>query len=261
MLIGKIEQKLQLDRERERSTHKGGPFEEIVKIELEAFHGSLGDKVRFVRNQYGLLPKRGKGAMAGDHLIVLNPLHTRGREVAYVVEAKTGPLSSTEAERALVAATENRGTVGGVLVFDGVEDAPLGGRRYMDHGNGRYTAVLDVQSGDTLAFEVACRQARAYAIASVRSEGRLHQDWVHSQCDHLCEVVEEAGAILSGASTVERAAGDIRERYVHMRRRAFELLDEVRERTAEGPNPAMLWRPDRQRGGVPRQSCRGTPPG
>ena len=51
MLIGKIEQKLQLDRERERSTHKGGPFEEIVKIELEAFHGSLGDKVRFVRNE------------------------------------------------------------------------------------------------------------------------------------------------------------------------------------------------------------------
>src|SRR5260221_250998 len=44
-LLGKIEQKLQLDDAVERSVHKGRPFEEIVQAELEAIHGPLGDQV------------------------------------------------------------------------------------------------------------------------------------------------------------------------------------------------------------------------
>lgn len=42
-LVGRIEQKLQLDEQIERSAHKGRPFEEIVQAELEAIHGPLGD--------------------------------------------------------------------------------------------------------------------------------------------------------------------------------------------------------------------------
>src|SRR5437773_12442531 len=67
-LLGRIEQKLQLDEQVERSVHKGRPFEEIVQAELEAIHCPLGDEVRCVRAEYGLLPKTSKGAKAGDYL-------------------------------------------------------------------------------------------------------------------------------------------------------------------------------------------------
>src|SRR5205807_2347444 len=82
----------------ERSVHKGRPFEEIVQAELEAIHGPLGDEVRCVRADYGLLPKSSKGAKAGDYLVVLNPEQTRGRELTYVVEVKTGPLNAAAAK-------------------------------------------------------------------------------------------------------------------------------------------------------------------
>ncbi len=229
-ILDRIEQKLQLDDQVERSVHKGRPFEEIVQSELEAIHGPLGDTVRCVRSDYGLLPKTSKGAKAGDYLVVLNPEHTRGREVSYVVEAKTGPLGAAAAKRELEAAIANRAAAAGVLVFDGIADAPLGGRCFMPHGDGRFTAVLVVENGAPLAFEVACRQARLVAIASVRPEGELDKGWVLAECNRLCEIVEEASAILGSVSTVERGAVEIRERYTQMRRDALTLIDEMRGR-------------------------------
>jgi hypothetical protein len=117
-----------------------------------------------------------------------------------------------------------------ILVFDGIADAPLGGRSFMPHGDGRFTAVLDVENGAPLAFEVACRQARLVAIASVRPEGQLDKGWVLTECNRLCEIVEEANAILGSVSTVERGAGEIRERYTKMRRDALTLIDQIRAR-------------------------------
>jgi len=232
-ILNRIEQKLQLDDQIERSVHKGRPFEEMVQAELEAIHGPLGDTVRCVRSDYGMLPKTSKGAKAGDYLVVLNKEHTRGREVSYVVEAKTGPLRASDAKRALEAAIANRAAAAGVLVFDGISDAPLGGRIYMPHGDGRFTVVLDLDNGAPLAFEVACRQARLAAIASVRPEGQIEKGWVLGECNRLCDIVEEASAILGGVSTVERGASEIRARYSQMRRDALKLIDEIRRRAEE----------------------------
>src|SRR5206468_9400044 len=105
---------------------KGRLCEEAVQAELEAMHGPLGDQVRCVRSEYGLLPKQSRGAKAGDYLIVLNPEHTRGREISVVVEAKSGPLNAAAAKRELETAIRNRGAATGVLVFDDLDDAPLG---------------------------------------------------------------------------------------------------------------------------------------
>jgi hypothetical protein len=232
-LLGKIEQKLQLEDEVERSVHKGRPFEEVVQAELESIHGPLGDMVRCVRSDYGLLAKTGKGAKAGDYMVVLNPEHTRGREVSYVVEAKTGPLRAADAKRELEAAIANRAAAAGVLVYDGIHDAPLGGRCFMPHGDGRFTAVLDVENGAPLAFEVACREARLVALASVRPDGELDKGWVLAECDRLCEIVEEASAILGSVSKIERGATDVRERYAQMRLKALDLIDGLRSRAEE----------------------------
>jgi hypothetical protein len=227
-VLDKIEQKLQLDQAIERSAHKGRPFEEIVQAELEAIHSPLGDEVLCVRAEYGLLPKPNKGAKAGDFVVRINPEHTRGRDLVYVVEAKTGPLRSTEAKRELEIAIKNRGATAGVLAFDDLEDAPLGGRSYMPHGDGRFTAVLDAQDGIPLAFEVACREARVAAIASLADEAGLNKDLLLTRCNRLCEIIEEASGILRSVSRVERGATEIRERYSQMRLDAFALIDEMR---------------------------------
>jgi len=229
-ILNRIEQKLQLDEAIERSVHKGRPFEEIVQAELEAIHGPLGDEVRCVRAEYGLLPKASKGAKAGDYVVVLNPEHTRGREISYVVEAKTGALNAAAAKRELETGIRNRAAAAGVLVFDGLADAPLGGRSYLPHGDGRFTAVLDVEDGIALAFEVACREARLAALASVHAEGKLDPTWVQSHCNRICETVEEASGMLRSISGIERGAEEARGYYTQMRKHLLGLVDELRER-------------------------------
>jgi hypothetical protein len=229
-LLNRLEQKFALDDAVERSAHKGRPFEEIVQAELEAIHGPLGDEVRCVRAEYGLLPKQNKGAKAGDYLVVLNPEHTRGRELSFVVEAKTGPLNAAAAKRELETSIRNRGAVAGVLVFDGVADAPLGGRFYMPHGDGRFTAVLDLEDGLPLAFEVACRQARQAALATLQPEGMLDQAFVDSHCNRICEAVEEASGMLRSIGGIERSAEEVRGFYSGMRKHVLGLVDELRER-------------------------------
>jgi hypothetical protein len=64
----------------------------------------------------------------------------------------------------------------------------------------------------------------------VRPEGELEKAWVLAECNRLCEVVEEASAILAGVSTVERGATEIRARYMQMRLDALGLIDEIRAR-------------------------------
>ena len=228
-LLGRIEQKLQLNDQVERSAHKGRPFEEIVQAELEAIHGPLGDEVRCVRADYGLLPKTNKGAKAGDYLVVLNPEHTRGREISYVVEAKTGPLSAAAAKRELETAIRNRGAAAGVLVFDGVADAPLGGRSYLPHCDGRFMAVFDLDDGLPLAFEVACREARLAALATVQVEGKLEPSRVQAHCNRVCEAVEEASGMLRSIGGIERGAEEARGYYTQMRKQVLALIDELRE--------------------------------
>jgi len=176
-----------------------------------------------------LLSRQNKGAKTGDHLVVINPEHTRGREVSFVVEEKTGKLNAAEAKRELETAIANRGAAAGVLVFDGLEDAPLGGRCYLPHGDGRFTAVFDVEDGIPLAFEVACREARLAVLATVQAEGKLDPTWVQSQCNRICEVVEEASTMLRSLSAIERNAGAVRDYFTQMRKQILELIDELRE--------------------------------
>ena len=108
-------------------------------------------------------------------------------------------------------------------------DAPLGGRCYLPHGDGRFTAVFDVEDGIPLAFEVACREARLAVLATVQAEGKLDPTWVQSQCNRICEVVEEASTMLRSLSAIERNAGAVRDYFTQMRKQILELIDELRE--------------------------------
>jgi hypothetical protein len=128
-------------------------------------------------------------------------------------------LSAAAAQRELESAIRNRDSAAGVLVFDGLEDAPLGGRCYLPHGDGRFTAVLDHEDGLPLAFEVACREARLHALGTVQAEGKFEPAWVQAHCNRLCKAGEEASAMLRSLSGIERGAEEARGIYTQMRKR------------------------------------------
>lgn len=226
-LIEKLEQKQLLDEQRERSTQKGVPFEDEVDVELNAIHGPLGDDVRCVKHETGLIP----GSEAGDFLVTLNSAQTGGREASVVVEAKTGKLSRPKAKAALKEAIENRGAQAGILVFDGVDDAPLRGRLYGAQPDGTFVAVLDAEHG-ALGFEIACIQARLVALSAIAANGKVDAKWIAGQCDKLTQLVEEASKIKRGTAAARRGLATVDDAYDELRRQALELLDAVKAKLA-----------------------------
>lgn len=226
-LIEKLEQKRMLEEQHERSTHKGAPFEDQVEVELTAIHGRLGDDVRCVKHETGLIP----GSEAGDFLITINTAQTGGREARFVVEAKTGKLSGPKAHAALKEAMENRGAQAGILVFDGVEDAPLRGRHYLAYPDGKIVTILDTEHG-VLGFEVACVQARLFALATVAAEGEVDAKWLVAQCDKLTRLVEDATKIKRGSAAARRGLDTVDGAYDNLRREAFEVLEAIKAKLA-----------------------------
>jgi hypothetical protein len=116
-----------------------------------------------------------------------------------------------------------------VLVFDSVDDAPLGGRRYMAHPDGRICVVLD---DDGLAFEVACIQARLFALAAVSASGTIDAPWLTGQCDKVTQVIEKAVAIKHGSAAARRGLDKVDSAYADLRTDALELLDEIKTKLA-----------------------------
>ena len=226
-LIAKLEQKQALDEQQERSSHKGTPFEDRVEIELTSIFGRLGDNVACVKHDSGLVP----GSESGDFLVSIDPKHGGGREARIVVEAKTGKLSGPKSHEALETAMANRDAQAGVLVFDGAEDAPLGGRHYLAYPDGKLIAVLDEEHG-TLAFEIACAQARLLAIASVAPKGAIDAKWLVAQCDRLTKLIEDAIDIKRGSAAARRGLDKVDHAYDDLREQANLLLDEIRSKLA-----------------------------
>ena len=226
-LIEKLEQKRALEEQHERSTQKGAPFEDQVEVELNAIHGRLGDDVRCVKHETGLIP----GSEAGDFVVTVNSAQTGGRDARFVVEAKTGKLSGPKAHAALKEAMENRGALAGILVFDGVDDAPLRGRQYMAYPDGKIVAVLDDEHGG-LGFEVACTQARLFALTAIAADGKVDAKWLVAQCEKLTQLIEEASKIKRGTAAARRGLATVDEGYDDLRRQALELLDAIKAKLA-----------------------------
>jgi hypothetical protein len=225
-LAEKIEAKLNLEEAHERSVHKGVPFEEVVQAELESIHGPLGDEVRRVSHDYGAVSK----SQAGDFVVIVNPRETRGREVRIAVEAKTGKLTSPKAQAALDESIQNREAATGILVFGGVDDAPMGGRHYGSRPGGKFVVVYEPDEANPLALEVACRQARALAIASVESDARVEAAWLVEQCNQLSNLIERARDIKHGANAARRGLDKIDSTYDEMRDAALVILDEIKSK-------------------------------
>ena len=147
------------------------------------------------------------------------------------MEAKTGRLSAPKAKAALDEAVTNRDAASGVLVFDGAADAPLGGRHYGVWPGGNFVAVLDAESLIPLALEVACRQARELAIASVDGATALDAKWLIERCDQVSKVIDEAREIANGANAAQRGVDRVKSA-TRGRQDAIELLDEIKQNAA-----------------------------
>jgi len=129
----------------------------------------------------------------------------------------------------------NRDAVATILVFDGAEDAPLGGRHFGSYAGAKFSVVLDSDDPNPLALEVALRQARLLALASLQPEGVADTASLLATCEQLANLIEQSRAINDGANAAERGIEKIRNAYVKLRAEALDLIEQMKLRLASDP--------------------------
>jgi len=212
-----------VEDERNRGSAKGVVYEALVASVVEWAYAPHSDVVVEVGNDAGAT-----GSKCGDIVVVLNPDDTRGQDRRVVVEAKARALSSPAALRELDQAMANREAQAGILVFAASDIAPLKGRAIRIYPGHRIVVVLDRESADPLALQIACAVARAFVLGST-SERVTDIDTarLEDHMERLAAVIDEAKAVARGVTAARKGIGQIDVAYTKLRNDAMAILSEM----------------------------------
>lgn len=227
-VLVKLEGRLQADEVMDRSSIKGRPFQEIAHVELDAIFSQFGDEVIYVGDQPGAVD----GSNAGDFVVRLNPNTAGGRDgLRLVIEAKTGKLYRPAAFRELESGIVNREAEAGVIVFDEIADAPLGGREFGSMSDRMFVAVLDKNTLHPLALEAACRFARGLAVERGGDAAtQLDSAWLAEQVEALRSIIEASRPVRSGLGIIRNGVSKTEDACAAMIARARDLLTSFENR-------------------------------
>jgi hypothetical protein len=121
--------------------------------ELTAIVVAYEDVPEHVGNELG-----SDSTKVGDIVVTLDPVHTPGRTVRYVIEAKDKSMTVKKGLDELEAAMRNRDADAGGMVFANQSECPVKQPfQWFDH---KAFVVLDKDEPDESAFRLACLWAR-----------------------------------------------------------------------------------------------------
>ena len=91
------------------------------------------------------------------------------------------------------------------------------------------SALLSEETG-VLGFEVACIQARLFALAAAATDGEIDAKWLLAQCDQLTQLIEKAAEIKRGSAAARRGLDKVDGAYDDLRKQAITLLEQIRSK-------------------------------
>ncbi|MGH3442855.1 MAG: hypothetical protein ACRDUY_12600 [Nitriliruptorales bacterium] len=213
--------------EREKGTHKGREYEETVFGAVNAIAAVFGDLAEPTGDQAAA----GGSRKVGDVVVTLNERDTRGASVRLVVEAKDKSVRLTPMLRELGDAIDNRGAAGGIAVFSRAAHMPNGTAPFREQGT-RYLCLLDKDSGEDLALQVAYRTARLAVIASLAGDDvtidtKGIRDDLEAARHQLQTVATVKGQLTKLRNSLDAGVADVEERLEELRSGLVQILDRL----------------------------------
>ena len=229
--LGTIEKSLKIKEavleEQEKGTAKGVVFEDLVAEKLNDIAKILDDNVISVGNMKGKL----LNSKAGDIVSKLNEQFTNGNSLGVVVEVKDQQKALPAILKELDEAKENRNTNVGIAVFSRLQNSPRECGNFRIYPEGRIICVLDKESLDTTALEVAYKIARIEALNQIKGDEKkldlgtfeILLDQIRVKLNNITNIKTSLTSVNSG---IEKAKGDLDE----LRKEIFAVLEEMTDR-------------------------------
>lgn len=193
--------------ERGASTQKGGDFEQAVFEEVARLAQLHGDSAEPTGAATGEARKK-----RGDIVVTVSPAMTHQNDVRVVLEAMDRTaISQKAALQELQEAMENRIAVAAIAVLSS-RQAPAACQQPIQRCPGnRYIVVLDKETWDKLALEVAYWAARVEALKSIAPNGTPGVDLeavsglVEEAIGHLGDLAKLRARLSAGRSAISDA--------------------------------------------------------
>ena len=153
--------------EAEKGTQKGFEYETVVFSEVEKIGRIFGDTCVPTGKEVGLV----LDSKLGDTVVTLNQSNTGGATMKIVFEAKDKEMYLSSLLEELDGAKKNRGASAGIAVISSREmlkDVNKTVGMFRDYANSRTICVLDKETFDPIAIEVAYKLARAKLLLSLQ---------------------------------------------------------------------------------------------
>lgn len=179
----------------EKSARKGYAYEELVLQETEKIAAIFGDTVIPVGDETGDKLKSRKG----DLVVDLNPEFTGGREIKLVIEIKDAKTSIKSILNQITEAMKNRRAKAAVAVFARNDQVPVGVGPFRNYPGNCFIAVLDKDTLEAGALNLAYRAARYLAVRE-----SLHQDTARVDTERLHDLIAESAAVLERVTIIKR---------------------------------------------------------
>lgn len=212
----------------DRIAAKGLDYEDLLEPMLAAAFAAHGDVLIHTGTEKGVADD-----LVGDFVLELNPRDSGGRDLRIVIEAKDRKLSMPKALAELDDAMINRDAQAAVIIFASPAQAPLAGQPLRAvHGN-RILLVYDKDERDSLALDVGCQLARAFALLAEPEDLSLDRGMLAERLAQLVNVIDRASAIKRGVSTARRGLNAAEDAYNEMNIETHALLYELQDRLGD----------------------------
>ena len=191
--------------ERQRGTAKGDDYEDLVAEEVAEIASVFGDRAEHTGKQPGRLIQKKAPSMRGDVTCMIN------NTPAIVLEAMD--RGKSELTHKLVVpelneAIENRAAVAAIAVVSSTDNRLMLGQPLQMLGQNLWAVVLDKDTPNPLALQVAYRLARAVATTSTSTTKVVDFEALKADVEEINEKLNGLGEVKTQLNNIARSGDE-----------------------------------------------------
>ncbi len=210
----------------EKSTAKGFVFQDLVLEKINDIAKILDDNVIDVGNMRGKI----LNSKAGDILSKLNLRFTSGNKLKIILEAKDQSKTLPSILKELEEAMLNRDAQVAIAVFSSQINSPRESGNFRVYPGGKIICVLDKDTQDSTALEVAYKYSRIEALSEIKiTDRKINTTKLESSLSQIRSKLNSVSTIKSSLSSIGSGIEKTKDSLEELRLEIFSIVEEMSE--------------------------------
>ena len=224
-----INEKIEYDKGRmeqiEKSSQKGGIFEDACEKKLEWIANIHGDKIERTGNEAGKIT----GSKKGDFVITLGDIE---KKIVFEMKARE-TITFPTIQKELNEAMENREAEYGVFIARNIDSLPKSVGWFNEYDGNKIACAIETSDGDSLIdgemIHIAYKWARAKLRLESNKEKKLDPTFIIEKAKEIQENIKKIRKIKTECKNIENANDNIKETVINSEKEINKKISDIIE--------------------------------